>query len=79
MEEDVAAAGDGGPALDLGGGRGSEGTAEPGRDGRREARERVLGGRGRGWAGGRVMKTSDRNYCRGIRRQYEPPQGKSLR
>jgi hypothetical protein len=53
VEEDVAAAGDRGPALDLGRGRGGEGVAEPGGDGRRETRERVLGGRGRGWTGGR--------------------------
>ena len=53
VEQDVAAAGDRRPALDLGRRRRREGVTEPGRDGRREPRERVLGGRGRGWAGGR--------------------------
>ena len=53
VEEDVAAAGDRRPALHLGRRRRGEGVPEPRCDGRREARERVLGGRGRGWAGGR--------------------------
>ena len=54
VDEDVAAAGDRRPALDLRPRRGRERGLEPCRDGRPEPRERVLGERGRGGALGRI-------------------------